>query len=54
MQGVGPLEAQFERDAAVQTADKLKQRIQDLFGPEAAQLDATKAETLSTRKGSQA
>lgn len=38
-----------ESDVAV--VKRLQQRIADLFGPEAAELDAVKEQVLQTRKG---
>lgn len=44
-------ELTLEKDKAMGLVEKLQQRMADLFGPEAAQLDASKAEAVQARKG---
>ena len=41
----------LQRNQVLSTVMKMKVRISDLFGPEAAELDALKAQTLRARKG---
>lgn len=51
MQEVDYAELRLQRDKAVSMVEKLEQRISDLFGPEAGQLDALKAQTVQAKKG---
>lgn len=51
LQGVSAEEMLLQRDQALSAVEKLKVRIADLFGPEAAQLDAVKAQAFQGRKG---